>query len=262
MRLTFFAYCPILVILLVPSALFAQYWSIGPQKFTGHEVPVLCYHQVRNYTPQDGSEARAYTVTPAQFEAQMKMLSDSGYHSILPDDLFWWYTRGKPLPVKLVMITFDDNTASQFFTARPILDKYGFKAVFFVMTVSLNRKNFMTTTQLKDLQQQGHAIGCHSWDHKNMREYTDSDWKIQLDQPLKTLETITGDSVRYFAFPYGVWTKDGLNELHKRGIQMAFILHTGKDAEQPLLTVRRLLVGGGWSANALHQRMMKSFLPF
>jgi peptidoglycan/xylan/chitin deacetylase (PgdA/CDA1 family) len=260
MRLIFFAYC--LILFLVPSWLHAQYWPIIPQAFTGHEVQVLCYHQVRKYTPQDGRETRAYTVTPDQFEAQMKMLSDSGYQAILPDDLFLWYTQRKPLPNKPFMITFDDNTASQFTTALPTLDKYGFKAVFFVMTVSLNRNNFMTTDQLKDLQQQGHAIGCHTWDHKNMREYTDSDWKIQLDQPLKTLETITGAPVRFFAFPYGVWTKDGLNELQKRGIQLAFSLHTAKDAEQPLLTVRRLLVGGGWSANALHQRMMKSFLPF
>lgn len=262
MRLTLPAYRLIPVIFLFPSTLFAQSWPIGPQNFTGYEVPVLCYHQVRNYTPQDGSEARAYTVTPTQFEAQMKMLSDSGYHSILPDDLFLWYTRGKPLPRKPVMITFDDNTASQFISALPVLDKFGFKAVFFVMTVSLNRKNFLTTTQLKDLQQQGHVMGCHSWDHKNMRSYTDQDWKIQLDQPLKTLETITGKPVQYFAFPYGVWTKEGLNELEKRGIQMAFILHTAKDEQQPLLTVRRLLVGGGWSANTLHRRMMTTFVPF
>ena len=225
-------------------------------------MPVLCYHQVRDYTPEDGSEARAYTVTPPQFEAQMKMLSDSGYQSILPDDLFLWYTTGKPLPKKPVMITFDDNTASQFLTALPLLDKYGFKAVFFVMTVSLNRKNFMTTAQLKALQQQGHVIGCHSWDHKNMRAYTDQDWKIQLDQPFKTLQAITGKPVQYFAFPYGVWTKEGLNELEKRNIQMAFILHTAKDVQHPLLTVRRLLVGGGWSANALHHRMMTTFVPF
>lgn len=262
MRLPFFAYCLIPVILLFTSPLFAQNWPMGPQGFAGHEVPVLCYHQVRNYTPQDGSEARAYTVTPTQFEAQMKMLSDSGYHSILPDDLFWWYTRGKPLPGKPVMITFDDNTASQFTTALPVLDKYGFKAVFFVMTVSLNRKNFMTTAQLKELQDQGHIIGCHSWDHKNMREYTNADWQIQLDQPFKTLQTITGKPVQYFAFPYGVWTKDGLNELEKRSIQMAFILHTAKDVHHPLLTVRRLLIGGGWSANTLHRRMMTTFVPF
>jgi peptidoglycan/xylan/chitin deacetylase (PgdA/CDA1 family) len=223
------------------------------------EIPVLCYHQIRNYTPVDGSTARAYTVTPENFAAHMKMLADSGFHTILPDDLYYWLTLGRALPDKPVLITFDDNTISQYMNAVPVLKKHGFKAVFFVMTVSLNKPNYMSSAQLKELQQQGFVMGGHSWDHKNMRHYTDADWKVQLDDSFKTLEGITGEQPRFFAYPFGAWSQKSLGELQKRGIKLAFTLNTKSDAKNPLLTVRRLLVAGSFSANTLNKHIKQSF---
>ena len=225
----------------------------------GGEVPILCYHQVRNYTSKDGIEARTYTVTPEKFSAQMKMLYDSGYHSILPDDLYYWQTLGKPLPSKPVLITFDDNTLSQYLNALPVLEKYSFRAVFFIMTVSLNKPNYLTALQLKTLQQKGHEIGAHTWDHKNMKQYVDADWKIQLDNSFKTLEAITGKPIRYFAYPFGSWSQQGISELQKRGIRLAFILNTKRDTANQLLTTRRLLVTGQASANNLQTNIKRSF---
>lgn len=39
----------------------------------------------------------------------MKMLHDSGYHSILPAELYEHFTRGASLPPKPVLISFDDS---------------------------------------------------------------------------------------------------------------------------------------------------------
>lgn len=225
------------------------------------EVPVLCYHQIRNHTASDGSAAKAYTVTPKNFAAHMQMLSYSGFHAILPDELYQYYLQGKALPAKPVIITFDDNTASQFYNALPVLNKHAFKAVFFVMTVSLNKRNYMSTAQLKMLHQSGHIIGSHSWDHSNVKTYTDPDWKQQLDKPMNTLQSATGSPVEYFAYPYGSWSPQAIEELQKRNIKMAFILHTKRDESKPLFTIRRLLVAGSWSANVLASQMQQTFAP-
>ncbi len=224
-------------------------------------IPVLCYHKIRNYTASDGEAARTYTVTPQHFAEQMKMLADSGYHPVLPQQLYLWYTRGLALPDKPVMITFDDNTSSQYLSALPILNTYGFKAVFFIMTISLNKPDFLSAEQLKTLVKQGHEIGCHSLDHKNMREYTETDWRLQIDQPLKKLASFTGKPIRYFAYPFGVYTEKGLEELQQRGIQMAFMLEGRRNEAKPLLTIKRILVAGSYSATTLNKKMMKYFEP-
>src|SRR5688500_9177421 len=48
------------------------------------EVPILCYHQIRDYRPADSKTARDYIVPVNDFSAQIKSLADSGYHTILP----------------------------------------------------------------------------------------------------------------------------------------------------------------------------------
>lgn len=223
------------------------------------EVPVLCYHQVRNYRVDDGTYAKAITVTPSTFASHMKMLHDSGYSVILPGDLYAFFTEERKLPAKPILLTFDDNTSSQFSNALPVLNKYGFRASFFVMTVTIGKQGYMTKSQLKQLWQEGHTIGSHTWDHKNMRNYVAADWKIQLDQPLETLQKITGQQIAFFAYPYGSYTAQGIQELRQRNIRMAFILHTKQSATEPLLTVRRMMVLGSWSSATLAKQIGQAF---
>ena len=47
------------------------------------QVPVLCYHHIRY--PKPGKKSSDYDVTPDAFKAQMKILADSGYQTVLPD---------------------------------------------------------------------------------------------------------------------------------------------------------------------------------
>jgi peptidoglycan/xylan/chitin deacetylase (PgdA/CDA1 family) len=223
------------------------------------EVPILCYHQVRDWKPTDSKSARDYIVPEAAFRTQMKMLADSGYHTILPDQLYEYLNTGKALPSKPVMLTFDDTDLDQFTFARPEMDKHGFKGVFFVMTVSLGRPRYMSKEQVKALSDAGHAIGSHTWDHHNVKKYQGDDWKIQIEKPSKQLEEITGKPIRYFAYPFGLWNPQAIPELKKRGMVAAFQLYAPRDQQDPLFTIRRIIVPGTWSGPALASRMRSSF---
>lgn len=226
------------------------------------QVPILCYHQIRDWRPRDSKGAKDYIVPVAQFRAQMQMLADSGYHTILPDQLYAYLTTGAPLPPKPVMLTFDDGDEDQYTTALPELNKHGFKGVFFIMTVAIGRHGYqpyMSKEQIKDLSDKGHVIAAHTWDHHSVKKYQGDDWKIQVDEPNRKLQEITGKPMRYFAFPFGLWNKAALPELQKRGYVAAFTLAEGRDEQMPLYTIRRIIAGGYWSANTLHRNMVQSF---
>jgi hypothetical protein len=77
------------------------------------QVPILCYHQVRNWTASDGKMGKDYIVPIAEFKSQMKMLADSGYQTILPDQLYSYLAYGTKLPNKPIMLTFDDTKLDQ-----------------------------------------------------------------------------------------------------------------------------------------------------
>lgn len=227
------------------------------------QVPILCYHQVRNWKTTDGKVGKDYIVERENFAAQIKMLADSGYQTILPDQLYAYLNEGTPLPKKPIMLTFDDTVLDQYTVVNPLLKKYGFKAAYFVMTVSIGKKakyaEYMTAEQIKTLSDEGNTIGSHTYDHKNFKKYTDKDWEEQLDNPTKRLEEITGKKIEYFAYPFGLWNKEGFPELKKRGFKIAFALADKRDENDPLMCVRRIIASGYWSPKTLHNSIVKSF---
>jgi peptidoglycan/xylan/chitin deacetylase (PgdA/CDA1 family) len=226
------------------------------------EVPIICYHQIRDWKPSDGKRAHDDIISPDRFKEHVKMLADSGYHSILPDQLYDYLVYGKKLPNKPVMLTFDDTDLDQFTVAAPILKKYGFKAVYFIMTVSIGKKGriaYMNKAQIKQLSDEGNIIASHTYDHKNFAQFTDEDWKTQIDEPTKTLEKITGKKVSYFAYPYGVSKSSTIHKLKDYGFKAAFILSTKRDENYPLYTIRRIVDPGTYTAKNLYNSMNKSF---
>jgi peptidoglycan/xylan/chitin deacetylase (PgdA/CDA1 family) len=224
------------------------------------QVPILCYHQIRDWRASDKQVDKDYIIPPETFKAHMKMLADSGYHTILPDQLYDYLTNGAPLPRKPVMLTFDDTDGDQFEVARPELIKYGFKGVFFIVTIDIAKnKHYMDRKQVKQLSDEGNIIACHTQDHTNFKKYKGSDWETQIDKPTKKLEAITGKPVKYFAFPFGEWNSRGLPELHKRGFKAAFQLTDLRDPNDPIMTIRRLLGCGYWSAKRLDYNIKHDF---
>ena len=217
------------------------------------EVPILCYHHIRETKVGD------YTVSPETFKQEMKMLADSGYQTVLPNQLYNYLAHGGSIPKKSVMITFDDTDLEQFTIGKTEMDKYGFKGVYFIMTISIGKPRYMSKAQIKQLNDEGHAVECHTWDHHMVSKYVESDWDIQLVKPQKTLETIIGKPIHYFAYPFGVWSQNAIPELKKRGYKLAFQLSTHRDTVQPLFTIRRIITDGHWSASGMMRAMKASF---
>jgi peptidoglycan/xylan/chitin deacetylase (PgdA/CDA1 family) len=223
------------------------------------EVPILCYHQIREWRSTDSKTAQNYIVPTETFREQMKMLADSGYHTILPDQLYAYLNTGAALPPRPIMLTFDDTDLEQFTVAMPEMNKHGFKGLFFVMTVSLGRPNYMSKAQVKELSDGGNVIGSHTWDHHNVKQYQGNDWTTQVEKPSKQLETITGKPIHYFAYPFGLWNPAAIPQLKQRGMVAAFQLSGKRDVNDPLYTIRRIIVPGAWKPATLQSWIKRSF---
>lgn len=93
---------------------------------TAITVPVLMYHHV---SPSPGM----ITCTPENFEDQLRWLSAQGYRSLTCAE-FANHLNGQGVPRKSVLITFDDGYLDNWVYAHPLLKKYGFNAVVFLVT--------------------------------------------------------------------------------------------------------------------------------
>jgi peptidoglycan/xylan/chitin deacetylase (PgdA/CDA1 family) len=74
---------------------------------------------------------------------------------------------------RLVIINFDDSFKNQFLYAKPILDKYGFKATFFEVCGWIGKSSERKSWQdIAALQQDGMDIESHTMTHPNLNTLT------------------------------------------------------------------------------------------
>ena len=103
------------------------------------QVPILMYHHLSE------DVTNSEMVSPEQFEAQIRALSEAGYNGVSFDELQAYVLRGEPLPEKPVVITFDDGYRSNYTLAYPILQKYGMEATIFAIGVSFGTDHYKDT---------------------------------------------------------------------------------------------------------------------
>lgn len=217
------------------------------------DVPVLCWHQLRDWRPDDSAYSRSVLICPpAAFRAQLDALRDGGYTPISPDEHLAHLTTGAPLPARPVLLTFDDSQGSQITVAAPELARRSMRAAFFVMTVPLDKPGWMTRDDVRRLHDAGHTIGAHTYDHQRADRYTAADYETQLVAPRAELEALVGAPVRHFAYPFGAWAPPDFGMLDRAGYVSGYQLaDDAVDPTRPLLTLRRSLVGSTWDGPRL-----------
>lgn len=222
-------------------------------------VPVLCWHQLRDHRPGDSASSRAlYVCPPATFRSQLDGIRAAGFTTIGPDDYLAHLTTGSALPPRPVLLSFDDSQGSQITTGLPELRRRQMTATFFVQTVPLGKRNWMSRADVRRLHDEGMTVGAHTYDHHRVAEYAGSDWATQLDRPRRLLEQLTGAPVRHFAYPYGAWTPSAFAHLDAAGYRTAFQLDEQPlDRNRPLLTLRRFLARSEWDGDAVARELAR-----
>jgi peptidoglycan/xylan/chitin deacetylase (PgdA/CDA1 family) len=93
-------------------------------------LPILVYHQIRGYgdAPRDSDEV----ISLQRFEAEMRYLHDNGYVTLSTAEIVDFVRGGIAPGAKIVAIHFDDGWKSAQL-ALPVLDRYRFKATFWII---------------------------------------------------------------------------------------------------------------------------------
>lgn len=189
----------------------AVYKSAIAAKMSPASIPVLMYHRVVKKTPKDSRHG--IWVTAQSFEQNLTSLKQRGYSPITFQQYQLFLTGEFKLPKKPVILTFDDGYEDNYTNAFPLLKKYGFSAVIFLVTDTMRRINFwdsdellvplMNDEQIREISTTGIEFGSHTVTHPNLSKCSQERIRKELSESKQMIEQVIGKDIFSIAYPYG-----------------------------------------------------------
>ena len=222
------------------------------QKDSKHKLPILLYHRVVKRSDKVGRH-KIY-VYEKQMEEQLVYLKANNFSTITFKDLL----QAKPDEdfSRKIILTFDDGYEDNYTLLFPLLKKYGFTAVIYLVT-KLQRNewgiaegepvcNLMTAAQIKEMSDYGIEFGGHTCTHKPLNEIDLNDAKNEIENCISDVENLLQKKVLSFAYPFGGINKDVKELMRNSGVPYAVSTNTGPmNWQDDVMQMRRIEIRPG-----------------
>lgn len=130
----------------------------------------------------------------------------------------------KEMPEKLVVLTFDDATASHYSVVAPFLKEFGFGATFFVCEFPPNFSDttkYMNWRQIKELDKMGFEIANHTRSHPPVARLTRDELLSELNYIERKCDSLKIEEPVSFAYPGYSLSQDVIAVLLEKGYHFA-----------------------------------------
>ncbi len=194
-----------------------------------NKASILMYHSV-------GRSDHFFTVTPENFEQQIKYLVQGGFEIIPLGVLVQRMSSGEPIG-GAVAITFDDGYKDNYEIVFPIIKKYAVPITIFLATDMLGGEMrlksqapipMMGEPQVREMQRSSLvSFSPHSKTHRSFGTLSLSEIQNEIDGSRTALSLLTGTVPTLFSFPRGHYTSEALSYLRDSGWDGAVTVREG-----------------------------------
>jgi peptidoglycan/xylan/chitin deacetylase (PgdA/CDA1 family) len=198
-------------------------------------LSVLMYHDVG---PSSAGVPHGQTISPEEFEKQIRWLAEHAYVGIRPSDWAACRRGVRTVPNKPILITFDDGYAGVATYALPVLERYGFSAAVFVVTRRIGATNtwdqaagyravpLMSADEIVRWASRGIEFGCHTRTHPNLAMLSEAEIQSEIVGSREDLAAILNQVPAAFAYPWGVFNNT-VHSLVRDTFKLAFSTRRG-----------------------------------
>ena len=188
-------------------------------------VPILAYHHVGGSL--DKFE-KLNIVSVQSFEEQMFFLKKNGYKVVSFKDLIEGINKGYAFAHNTVVIQFDDGYEDNYTNAFPVLKKYQFSAMVFLISDSIGTPGFLTWNQVKEMESYDFKAGAHTRRHSYLPEISLEEAKEEIVGSKRIIEEHLEHAIDYFAYPSGGFTKEVQAFVKEAGYKAAVTTNRGR----------------------------------
>lgn len=197
-------------------------------KNTSYQFPILIYHYVENVKDKRDTIRKSLNIPPNIFEAQIKTLKENGYIFITPSEMEEIRKGRLAINGKPIILSFDDGYGDFYTDIFPILKKYHIKAVAYIVPGFLDKLNYMSWNQVKEVEQSGFVeIGAHTMHHLALKGLSEDTAQNEIVDSKRVLELSLGRPITSFAYPYGSYSNQTADIAKLSGFQNALTTNSG-----------------------------------
>ncbi|MCF5885074.1 polysaccharide deacetylase family protein [Aeromonas veronii] len=220
------------------------------------EMPVIMYHRFIEQDSEKGVHGTWMPIT--MFEKHLRLMKWLGYEALTFRDLAdKGFIHRLQYGKKYLMITADDGYQDNLTRMLPLLEKYGYKAVVYVVTgegynrwdvehpINPDTKvSLMSGEQVKALAASGHVeIGGHTLTHPRLSKLTPEQQAHEIQENKRQLEALLGHPLLSFAYPYGDMNESAKEQAIAAGYRFAVATNSGPKAmHQDPFQIRRIAI--------------------
>ena len=238
------------------------------------DIPVLMYHRFSDSDATKGHMAPYIAID--KFEKHLKLLKFLGFETLTFSDLadkgmISRLQTGK----RYCMITVDDGFKDNYHLMLPLLKKYGFKAVVYMVSgVDHNkwdvehpntpekRFDLMNEQEIKAMAESGFIeFGGHTLSHPFLSKLTSEQKYKEISENKAYLERLLGQKLISFAYPYGDLDQESRQIVQQLGYQFAVATNSGPLAmHQDPFEIRRIGIYPGTGTLAFARKITGGYL--
>lgn len=242
-------------------------------------LPIIMYHGLSENPKKQGR----YVISPAVLEEDLKYIKENGYTTVVMQDVIEFVQKGKELPKKPVMLTFDDGNYNNYVYAYPLMQKYDCRMVISPIGEAVDRYTQNGNCQveyatchwkhLKEMQESGrveiqnHSYNLHGTDSrkgaaKKTGEAVDEYRKVLIKDIMymqQRMKEELSKAATTFVYPFGAVSKESVPLLKEMGFQATMECEERVNVitrdENCLYGLGRYLRTGQMSADSLFEKM-------
>jgi len=141
---------------------------------------------------------------------------DDGWQLVTPSEVAGFISGGMMLPLRSLLITFDDGYADLADRGLPVLRDLGVSAIAFIVTGKIGGRAdwgddpapapspLLDADQIRSLAEGGAVeFGAHGVSHTPMPKLDDASLRSEMRDPAAHLEALGLPAPRFLAYPYG-----------------------------------------------------------
>ena len=199
-----------------------RYWLGVALEGGGHDLGVggpapvlaaLCYHRL---SPAPIPRQRPWSTTAEALLAQVRAAVDDGWTLVTPEETARFLSGDRRIPLRSLLVTFDDGYADLFDRGVPALRALGATALAFLVTGKIggvadwsedagpNPSPLLDADRIRSIAAEGVVeFGVHGRTHVSMVGLADRALRSEATGPLRDFKALGLPDPRFLAYPYG-----------------------------------------------------------